>query len=631
MTQKQTVLIFGATGRTGVSLVNGLIDSHKFNVVAAIRPASKDKPEVAKLKSRGVEVRLVDILTIDDSTVDVLRGVDIVISATDHTTISAQKQLVDAAKKAGVKRLIPNDWGTPCVRGVRQYYDDKGVIQDYIREQGIGYTFIDVGIFPPVAKAQEFFPGHIESFARILGGGDVKNAFTDIDDIGTFVARIIRDPRTLNQYVFIWGEEATKRQALDIAEKVRGIKIETTIVSPAEAEKQLASARAAGGLPQIVTGYEYSFWVRGDNVVENAKKPEYGGALDARELYHDIQPRALIDFARSFEGICNIRSNRFNSLVDHLKDMDATKLWIQRSGNSPQLEEFGSFIHRNRNSPNDEIPLPLSSFTRLKSLHLSNTPLHINFVGQIHSIQQINVWPTQKGILSLADVVQCLTTCPNLTSLELSLQEPSQTTLLRDIPADIKHSYLRSLTLSMSPDSDPHALFDRLLLPALRRLDLAMSGSDKSDWPHLILMLSRSRPPLVSLHIHQVPMTELTLLECLSYAPTLIALTIDLIYCTGVTLASLTVDVTGANGRNVLCPLLKDVDFGFASQFTPDAMKQMILSRWPDSDQQNTFTHVGNKLRKLACFPFEWNSIRRDKDISRCFKNGLFFREYDSS
>ncbi|TDL15978.1 NAD-P-binding protein [Rickenella mellea] len=310
MTQKQTVIVFGATGRTGASVANGLIDSHKFNVVAAIRPASKDKPEVEKLKSRGVEIRLVDISTVDDSTVDALRGVDIVISATDHSTISAQKQLVDAAKKAGVKRFIPNDWATPCIRGVRQYYDDKGVIQDYIREIGLGYTFIDVGIwhqiiFPPADPTKQFFPTQIEGFAKIYRGGEVQNAFTDIRDIGTFAARIIDDPRTLNHYVFIWGEEATKRQVIDIAEKVRGIKIETTNVSPEEAEKELANARAAGSFSQIMTEYEYSFWVRGDNTIENAKKPEYGGALDARELYPDIKPLTLTEYAHSYYGTSN--------------------------------------------------------------------------------------------------------------------------------------------------------------------------------------------------------------------------------------------------------------------------------------------------------------------------------------
>ncbi|TDL19859.1 NAD-binding protein [Rickenella mellea] len=302
MAQKQTVIVFGATGRTGASVVNGLIDSHKFvstNVVAGIRPASKDKPEVETLKSRGVEIRLVDLHAIDATIDHVLRGVDVVVSAADYTTIAAQKQLVDAAKKAGVKRFIPNDWATACVRGVRQFYDDKGVVQDYIREVGIGYTFIDVGLWH-----RFIFPAQIEGLKQ-YGDGNVKCAFTDLSDVGVFAARIIDDPRTLNHYVFVWGEEATQKDIFSIVEEAKGVKVEPTVVPISQFEEQLTTAKAQGGIPQIMNEYIYSFWVRGDNVISNAKKLEYGGALDARELYPDIKPRTLIDYARSFYSKSN--------------------------------------------------------------------------------------------------------------------------------------------------------------------------------------------------------------------------------------------------------------------------------------------------------------------------------------
>ena len=42
------------------------------------------------------------------------------------------------------------------------------------------------------------------------------------------------------------------------------------------------------GKEKIIAQHLYAMFIRGDNVVENAKKEEYGGALDARELYPDI-------------------------------------------------------------------------------------------------------------------------------------------------------------------------------------------------------------------------------------------------------------------------------------------------------------------------------------------------------
>ena len=43
-------------------------------------------------------------------------------------------------------------------------------------------------------------------------------------------------------------------------------------------------------------------WLRGDNTIEKAKRPEYGDALDARELYPDLKLRRLEDFAKDLYG-----------------------------------------------------------------------------------------------------------------------------------------------------------------------------------------------------------------------------------------------------------------------------------------------------------------------------------------
>ena len=50
-------------------------------------------------------------------------------------------------------------------------------------------------------------------------------------------------------------------------------------------------------IEELFLEYAYSLWIRGDNTVENAKKLEYGGALDARELYPELGKEL-----RSFEG-----------------------------------------------------------------------------------------------------------------------------------------------------------------------------------------------------------------------------------------------------------------------------------------------------------------------------------------
>jgi len=41
-----------------------------------------------------------------------------------------QTRLVDAAKRADVKRFIPSDFGTPCPPGVMKLHDDAGSSSD---------------------------------------------------------------------------------------------------------------------------------------------------------------------------------------------------------------------------------------------------------------------------------------------------------------------------------------------------------------------------------------------------------------------------------------------------------------------------------------------------------------------
>ena len=130
------------------------------------------------------------------------------------------------------------------------------------------------------------------------GTGDVKCAVNDLRDIGKFVARIIADERTLNRYVFCWTQQVTQNEAFALAERISGQKIEIEDVSADEIVSKIKQAK--GAVEVSIYEYAYSVWIRGDNTVENAKKPEYGGALDARELYPEIgkELRSLEDYAK---------------------------------------------------------------------------------------------------------------------------------------------------------------------------------------------------------------------------------------------------------------------------------------------------------------------------------------------
>ena len=52
--------------------------------------------------------------------------------------------------------------------------------------------------------------------------GDKPCLVTDLRNVGKWVARIIVDPRTLNEKVIVWEDEKTLKEAFDIAERLVG-------------------------------------------------------------------------------------------------------------------------------------------------------------------------------------------------------------------------------------------------------------------------------------------------------------------------------------------------------------------------------------------------------------------------
>lgn len=138
------VLVIGATGSTGRSIVAGLLKSASFvsrlisqntksaviylpcfqRVAAMVRPSSSSKSEVADLRAQGVEIRFANMQSDSVDTLKaVLSGVDILISAVFGMAVLDQKPILTIAKEIGIKRVVPCDFATPGARGVRDLMD----------------------------------------------------------------------------------------------------------------------------------------------------------------------------------------------------------------------------------------------------------------------------------------------------------------------------------------------------------------------------------------------------------------------------------------------------------------------------------------------------------------------------
>ncbi|KAE9376097.1 isoflavone reductase family protein [Stipitochalara longipes BDJ] len=306
----QRVLLLGATGETGGSILNGLLDSGNFEITALVRPSSAQKPDVLDLIKRGVRILIADISSPINELVPLLKGFDIFISAISGGALLAQMGIVTAAKEAGIKRFVPCGFATICPPGgVMKLRDQKEQVLNHVKQLFLPYTFIDVGYwyqlsFPPLPSGKidkYIFPG---TNTKIRGDGTALNLITDLRDVGHFVARIVADERTLNRYVFVHGEELTEKGIYAVMEEVSGEELERKFVSEQEIQEEVFEARKsfekepenAEAFGRVARAeYEYSKYVRLDNRAVYAR---YLGYLDARELYPDLKPRGFDEFAR---------------------------------------------------------------------------------------------------------------------------------------------------------------------------------------------------------------------------------------------------------------------------------------------------------------------------------------------
>ncbi|KXJ89849.1 hypothetical protein Micbo1qcDRAFT_149681 [Microdochium bolleyi] len=321
------VVVLGATGNTGRSIVNGLLESDtKFEITALTRPSSVDKPENLELQKRGIKVVPLDLSAIaaaykapapgsvfspasaDPELVRILTGADVVISAIYYLNLEDQIPLANAAKAAGVGRFVPCNFGTVGPRGVMALADAKYKVLDHIQRIRLPYTVIEVGWWYQISLPRVpsgkldagkgnglvYFPA-----GELVAGGTQPSALTDLRDIGRWTARIVAAPghATLNKTVFSYGEVRSQREVWELVGRLSGEEPVAADVSAAELERRIAqvSDKSRPSPELSVAEYLRSWGVRGDNTPENA---EYLGFVSARELFPDFKPLGLEAFVK---------------------------------------------------------------------------------------------------------------------------------------------------------------------------------------------------------------------------------------------------------------------------------------------------------------------------------------------
>jgi len=161
--QQQVILVFGATGRQGGSVVDELLRrGDKFRVRAATRGVTAEKAQ--QLKSRGVDVVRVDLTKLienedDEDYRQAVRGCYGLFLMTDYWTpgvggheVAIGRRAAKIAKEEGVQHIIwstlPNPASLSSGRLEVPHFADKALVDETIQELQFKYhSFILIGFY----------------------------------------------------------------------------------------------------------------------------------------------------------------------------------------------------------------------------------------------------------------------------------------------------------------------------------------------------------------------------------------------------------------------------------------------------------------------------------------------------
>jgi putative NADH-flavin reductase len=224
----KNVVLVGANGHLGPSILHALITSEAFNVSVLSRESSKstypesvtiirtaDKPDVSELAHA-------------------LKGQDAIVCAFSGSLVDEQYSLADAAKQAGLKRFIPADFGS-CDSSSEQalrlvpLYEGKKKVREYLEKLAseggtLSWTSLVSGHFLDYGLQTTLLGFNSKKrHARIFDGGDVRFSATTLATIGTAVVRVLqKEDETKNRMLYIQSLSTSQNEILKSMEKATG-------------------------------------------------------------------------------------------------------------------------------------------------------------------------------------------------------------------------------------------------------------------------------------------------------------------------------------------------------------------------------------------------------------------------
>jgi uncharacterized protein YbjT (DUF2867 family) len=251
---KHNVLLIGSTGTLGSNLLNALTDStykSKFNVFTLIRKQSQtEKPSaINNIENKGAKVIYGDINDDEKVLADIMRNnhIDVVLSAVGFQPLDQlrfQSNLLSAAKSSGcVKLFIPSEFG-PSTQDVGRnsvvsMFDIKLDLEDEVKQSGLEYLFISVGIFSEFIISPFFGVDISNTTVTAPGSFDTKVSITNLKNTALNVAALILSD-TRNQKVLLADSTLTYDDITKELERITGKQFVRKVIKKSEFETAVA-------------------------------------------------------------------------------------------------------------------------------------------------------------------------------------------------------------------------------------------------------------------------------------------------------------------------------------------------------------------------------------------------------
>ncbi|PRP78982.1 hypothetical protein PROFUN_11447 [Planoprotostelium fungivorum] len=207
------------SGNLGREIVRALLDNKHFKEVYVFTRsdtvAKGQKSDLLKeFESKGAKIHEIDYT--DEKQLKegftLLNGGIIISLAPSFAPadIDTQKKHIDTAVQCGVKRWVPNEFGTaPAHPPISAFQDARIKIKDHLEtvKDVMSHTFFFVGYFNEFITQRSGFGFSLEDkTADLEAGGEQYVSWTTRPDIGRFVASALSHPKSENAEVRVCGD-----------------------------------------------------------------------------------------------------------------------------------------------------------------------------------------------------------------------------------------------------------------------------------------------------------------------------------------------------------------------------------------------------------------------------------------